>query len=1274
MAGTGKTTIAYTLCERLEEENKLAASFFCTRQLPSCRDVGLILPTVAYQLASFSRPFQRILSGVLDRLPDAHTRKLSAQFGKLIVEPLREVKDSIPDGLVVVIDALDECDHDDGVAQILRTLLSHASELPIKFFVTSRPEPEIYDQMRTRTGRRERFELHLHELETSIVREDIKTYLRANLACADLPAVDVNRLANRSGVLFIYAATAVRYILGDNGSRSAKRLEAVLDASILSPTNVDKHIDALYTVILKGAFDEARLDDQDKREMRLVLHTVVCAQEPLTVDTMARLLGLCDADTARAALRHMLSVLNLQGANERVTTLHQSFPDYILDKSRSADFYCDAKEHNTILAQRCFDLMKVPDPPFNICNLDTSFLFDKNVPDLDEKVKIAIPDELFYSCRYWGPHLLLTPGAENHIDELYSWASARLFLWLEVMNLKQSLSAGTGMLSRVEAWLKRVGHGGSTGDLVQDAYAFAVSLISSPIPSSTPHIYLSALAFWPETRPVSVVYKVEMQGLIQPTGTWNRRRESAALVTCKVGSSVTCIAASPNGAVFASGCDDGTIRIWDAHTGQTIGKPLEGHTHAVLSVEYSSDSARIVSGSQDRTIRIWDARTGCMTGGPFKGHKGSVHSVAYSPNDAHIISGSGDNIVRIWNARTDKPIGEPLRGHLGEVNSVAYSPDGTSFASGSSDRTICIWDPNTGKRMGEPLMGHTDSVQSITYSFDGARIISGSWDKTICIWDAHTGQMLGKPLVGHANGINSVACAPDGARIVSGSADNTIRIWDAHTGHMVCTPLKGHDASVNSVTYAPDGVRIISGSNGRSICIWDAYTNLANSVAPPSAGKYLFSTIRTIGHLWSSLGDTSTPTSRKYRTRGISSVAYSPNGIHIASGSGENTICIWNVVTGQIIGKPLVGHTDIVKSITYAPDGTHIVSGSGDSTIRIWDAHTGQALGSPLKGHTGPVNSVAYSPDGAHMVSGSKDGTLRIWDVQTRRMIGGPLWGHSSGVNSVAYAPNGEHIASGSDDKTIRFWDAHSGQRIYEPPFSHTGSVDSVAYSPNGAYIAIGSGSAIHILDPHTRQMIGEPIKGWIDGIHSLAWSPDSLRIASSSNYGVIRIWDVRTRQLVGELIVSRVVCDPATPLAFSPRGSHLVSGCGDGTIRVWDPSRVHPVEGSPDGDSPKAQADDSYIIQHAAMTTPHDTSSNPGAGRYQFDHDQDDWTLIDADPHLDHHPLDHWILDDDGWVVANKSDRLVWVPPEIRAVLQPPHLITVIPQGTFVSLTLGTL
>ncbi|KAG8721534.1 hypothetical protein FRC09_007737 [Ceratobasidium sp. 395] len=828
MAGTGKTTIAYSLCERLESSRQLAASFFCSRQLPECRSINRIIPTISYQLSHYSHPFRSAVSRVLQDIPGVHNQLLLHQLQNLIAEPLDKVKNSLPTNLVIVIDALDECDDNDGVGRMLDALLSHANILPIKFFVASRPDAKILDRMRGQPEASSPIELRLHELGRSTVQEDIKTYFTARLKLhMDLPAANLSALLERSGVLFIYASTVVRYLECDNFSRADDRLEEILKVSKDSSNDSEKGINDLYTAILETALNDPKITSRDRSEMKLVLDTVICAQEPLSIDAMAGLLGL-NARKVQAALRPLFSVLHLSDmTTHTITTLHESFPDYLLDESRSGVFHCDANQHHTYLAQQCFKYIRLPNPPFNICNLESSYALDKDVPDLPARVESAISKQLAYACRYFVAHCMSAEASQDLVSMLRRFASERFLLCMEVMNLSGSIRGAVSTLEKVQ----ELSSGKNYLDedikiLLRDMWKFADSFASSGARLSTPHIYVSTLTFWPDHSPISSHYRSKHTRLITNKSTAMSLRNSTSVSIPDFEGSVLCVSYSPDGAYIVSGSSYSTIRKWDAHTGQLVGQPFVGHTSSVISVAYSPDSVYIASGSLDSTIRIWDAHTGQPVGHPLQEHTWSVTSVAYSPDSACVVSGSLDSTIRIWDAHTRQSIGQPLTGHNSSVLSVAYSPDGAYIISGSLDNTIRVWDARTRQSVGHPLVGHTRYVKSVAYSSDGAYIVSGSHDNTIRIWDARTGQPVGQPLEGHTLIVNCVAYSPDDAYIVSGSWDRTIRIWDAHTGQPVGQPLRGHAGFVNSVAYSLDGASILSGSDDKTIRVWDVRTAL----------------------------------------------------------------------------------------------------------------------------------------------------------------------------------------------------------------------------------------------------------------------------------------------------------------------------------------------------------------------------------------------------------------------------------------------------------------
>ncbi|KAJ3874888.1 quinon protein alcohol dehydrogenase-like superfamily [Lentinula edodes] len=1081
MAGTGKSTIAVSVCEILKGRKVLAATFFCSRQIPECKNYRLIIPTLSYQLARFSRTFAMSVKEILIQEPDIVTKRPEVQIDKLLVEPWKAViKAAQMESFypVLVLDALDECQD---IAKVLQPLVSAISKKELqglKFFITSRPEPKIQAELKawSASGMKE---FILHNVEEDIVQKDISVYLQKELQEISPTEEQLCLLTDLSQQLFIYAATVVRFVKEADGmSRQRTRL---LDCIENAAHMMD--LKALYVKILDDAIP-TKIEKEMKDDLN-ILYTIVSVGRPLTCKTIAELLQPeVEVETVSKLIKKLNAVFYQAAQDGPILIFHKSFYDFLSSYKDSKYKYNAVTQHESLTFSCCQIMEKLC---FNICDLPSSFIKDDDVPGFKDKASKKIPETLNYCCQFWTDHFEI-----GQTDQLFQKVQEILIekgiYWLEAMSLLKLLPRCSKMLDAILKTSSNKADHSSIERIVSYLQNLIRQFINGDVYGMTPHLYLSIMPFWKNgvgckpqlRRGIKVINRV-INWLPETT------------VTVNVSARVNSVQYSPMGDKIGTGCDDNTVRIWDARTGSQIGVPLQGHDDQVRSVAFSPDGTRIVSGSDDNTVRIWDASTGAQIGVPLQGHDHWVRSVAFSPDGTRIVSGSGDYTVRIWDASTGAQIGVPLQGYDSSVSSVAFSPDGTRIVSGSDDNTVRIWDASTGAQIGVLLHSYDSSVSSVAFSPDGTRIVSGSGDDTIRIWDASTGAQIGVPLQGHDDWVRSVAFSPDGTRIVSGSGDYTVRIWNASTGAQIGVPLQGHDSSVSSVAFSPDGTRIVSGSHDHTVRIWDASTGA--QIGVPLQGH----------DDW------------------VSSVAFSPDGTRIVSGSGDDTVRIWDASTGAQTGVPLQGHNDWVSSVAFSPDGTRIVYGSGDHTVRIWDASTGAQIGVPLQGHDSSigvplqghddwVSSVAFSPDGTRIVSGSGDHTVRIWDASTGAQIGVPLQGHDDWVSSVAFSPDGTRIVSGSHDHTVRIWDASTGAQIGVPLQGHDDWVSSVAFSPDGTRIVSGSHDhTVRIWDASTGAQIGVPLQGHDDWVSSVAFSPDGTRIVSGSGDDTVRIWDAST-------------------------------------------------------------------------------------------------------------------------------------------------------------------
>jgi WD40 repeat protein len=359
-----------------------------------------------------------------------------------------------------------------------------------------------------------------------------------------------------------------------------------------------------------------------------------------------------------------------------------------------------------------------------------------------------------------------------------------------------------------------------------------------------------------------------------------------------------------------------------------------------------------------------------------------------------------------------------LRGHNSEVTSVAFSPDGRSILSGSCAEPPRLWDI-ADRRCRRFAREGPAGITAIAWGPDARFALSSSLYKIVRLWDVSTGRCRNL-FQGHEQSVTSVAWGPGGQPAVSGSQDRTVRLWDVSTGRCIHTfqgPGTDNRSEQRSgcsmaylaflyITLAMRAIGVLSrGRIMAATLVLAILTFLLVGVVAVQQVRYLISLLL--------------PSRFSHKDR-VTSVAFSPDGSCVLSGSADETLRLWSVPSGRL-ERTFEGHTAAVTSVAWAHDGCHVLSGSADRALRLWNVSSGACV-RILQGHKDDVTSVAISPDSRFALSGSADRTIRLWHLASGRCLQ-TFTGHTRRVTSVAFSPDGRFAVSGSADRTVHLWE-----------------------------------------------------------------------------------------------------------------------------------------------------------------------------------------------------------------------------------------------------------
>ncbi|KAK5988609.1 Vegetative incompatibility HET-E-1-like protein [Cladobotryum mycophilum] len=1081
LAGTGKSTISRTVTHQFTECGVPTANFFFKKGEGDRGKASVLFTTVAAQLIHLLPEIAPHVRDVIERDPNIADKALGRQFDELILKPLEKHKNTTSSLIIVVFDALDECDNQDDVITVIR-LLSKAKELTsvhLKFFVTSRPELPIRLGFGKIHGDYE--DVALHEVPAQDIRHDILIYLNSQLALIrddfnsdvlssyrlpdDWPPSDiVGKLVDMSVPLFIFASTVCRFLgeraLGDPKKQAMKFIQYKGSGKL-------NQLARTYLPILNQLLVErvgrvgVQFEDRPAKQraevidnFREIVGTIVLLAEPLPMVALSELIGR-DQEVINAHLSMLHSVLNIpKDASAPIKLFHLSFRDFLVDPDGMAEnpFYINEQSTHEKMAANCLDLLsKDNNLKEDICGLKNPGMSRSDIQQ--DTINECIPPHVRYACLYWVFHLKQGEVRIHDDSSTHHFLRIHFLHWLEVFSLLGRVSESIGMIDTLLSLVDFT----NSADLSEFLRDSRRTILGNRLPIDTVplQLYSSVLLFLPQNSVIRQQFEEVIPRWIKVRPTVEMDWDPCFQTLEGHQNGIKLAIFSHDSSLIASTSVD-NVFIWHTDTGTCIQK-LQNLKWIAKALRFSYDSSKLAMVNAFGVVFVWDTSTWeCIVKSKMELDPIKISKVMLLTDLQHVVLRHNEKVAKVrvatgkvieewYEGNENKNFSHDLRfvfthdrhgANLWDTNSrhklhsfpgnyvtgEAFPSDPKWVALIEQSTSIHIFSVDTGEKIRD--FECVERPKVFEFSHDSTLIAVGYYSGTVRIWKIDTGVCL-QVLEGHASVVTSVNFSHDSATVLSSSWDNTLRIWSCG-GDGRFGQIPDDNESIDRIEISPDFKLILAKGSGISK-IWRA-----------EGGDLL----------------------KEFRDDYDYSVSHDSSVV--AEHRENGTIQTWH-----FDGAALVQHAEVHVPQTWylndhrwclSPDLKLVAYLETDDMLHVTNVDTGELV-RKTRLIPNKFDRIIFSPDSSLIVVHrqrdpymSLDAHL-IWKLRLdSQEPAQEVKGISCGFDLAAISPSLRHIAYSDGEYMVYIQDIDNGNTLHKVEF---GNVDSLVFSHDSSLVAM---------------------------------------------------------------------------------------------------------------------------------------------------------------------------------------------------------------------------